>query len=114
MSNIKTILKERRVAQLEALNRYYATLVINYFFQVQKPGIDKPGKFWYNRTAQAATRMFSRAFREGNEIGWFLSHGVDYGVPLTLANDRKHDALTPIVKRFLGRYLNDAKRIFGG
>lgn len=113
-ANITKILTVKRVAQLEALNRYYATLAIEYFINVQKTGIGNPGKFWHNQTEQAAARMFARAFNEGNDFGWFIAHGVDYGVYLTLANDRRHDALTPIIKRFAGRYYRDCKKLFGG
>jgi hypothetical protein len=114
IANMANELFFRRVAMLEALNRYYAVQAINYFLSVQPPGIDIPGKFWDNKTAQAATRMFANSFREGNDYGWFISHGVDYGVYLELANDRKHQALWPIIKRFSSRYFADVKKIFGG
>jgi hypothetical protein len=113
IANIKSIYT-RRLAQLEALNRYYAALAINYFISVQKTGIGNPGKWWHNQTEQAAARMFTNAFKDGTDIGWYIAHGVDYGVWLTLANDRRHDALTPIIKRYAGRYFNDAKKLFGG
>lgn len=102
------------MAQIEALNRYYATLVLNYFQSVQKTGIGNPGKYWINQTEQAAARMFSSAFREGYELGFFMAHGVDYGLWLTLANDRRHDALTPIIHRYAGRYLNDVRKLMEG
>lgn len=113
-AKIKHILMVKRVAQVEALDRYYAVLVINYFISVQKTGIGNPGKYWHNQTEQAAARMFAKSFKEGNDMGFFLSHGVDYGLWLTLANDRRHDALTPIIKKFAGRYLSDVKKLFGG
>ena len=119
MSNAEVIAKMgnellvRPVAILEALNREYAVIAINYFLSVQPPGIDTSGKFWDNKTAQAATSMFSNAFREGKDYGWFISHGVKYGLYLELANDRKHQALWPIVKRFAGRYFSDVNKIFG-
>lgn len=99
---------------MEALDRYYASLAINYFLQVQRPGIDTDGKFWHNNTGQAAVRMFANAFNDGKSYGWFIAHGVDYGVYLTLANDRRNDALTPIIRKFASRYFNDAKKLFGG
>jgi len=58
--------------------------------------------------------MFARAFNEGKDYGWFIAHGVDYGVYLTLANDRRNDALTFIIRKFAGRYFNDVKKVFGG
>lgn len=113
-AKIREILLVKRVAQIEALSRYYATLVINYFLGLQKTGIGNPGRWWHNQTEQAAARMFSRSFKEGNELGFFLSHGVDYGLWLTLANDRRHDALTPIINRYAGRFLNDIKKLMEG
>ena len=89
-------------------------MAIQYFISVQKTGIGNPGKYWHNQTEQAAARVFAKAFRDGKDFGWFIAHGVDYGVYLTLANDRKHDGLTPIIKRYAGRYFNDVKKLFGG
>jgi len=114
IAKIKQIYLQRRLAALEALNRGYADIAINYFWSEQKTGINTPGRWWYNRTEQAAARMFGDTVRNKNEMGWRIVHGIDYGVWLTLANDRKHDALTAIINRFAGRYLNDVKRLFGG
>jgi hypothetical protein len=113
-ANIKKILLEKRVAALEALNRYYAALAINYFSAEQRTGIDTSGRWWDNKTTQAAARIFTGSIKDGNSLGWFIAHGIDYGVYLTLANDRRNDALTPIIRRFAGRYFNDVKKIFGG
>ena len=114
VANIRQILTVKRVAMLEALNRRYAAEVIGEFIKEQKTGINTQGKYWFNITEQAAARMFAKAFREGNNFGWFISHGVDYGVYLTLCNDRRHDALTPIIRKFASRYFADVKKIFGG
>jgi hypothetical protein len=81
---------------------------------VQKTGIDTPGKYWNNITEQAAARVFTNAFIGNYEYGWFIAHGIDYGVYLTLANNRRHDALWPIVKRYAGRYFADVKKLFEG
>lgn len=113
-ANIKKILTVKRVAQIEALNRLYAVLVLEDFQKDQKTGIGNPGKYWHNITEQAAGRMFAKDFKEGNTLGFYLSHAVDYGVWLTLCNDRRHDALTPIIRRFAGRYLKDVKKLFEG
>jgi hypothetical protein len=99
---------------LEAVNRYYATLAINYFISMQKTGIGNKGKYWVNQTEQAAARMFARSFNEGKNYGWFIAHGVDYGVYLTVCNDRKNDALTPVIKKYAGKYFIDLKKLFGG
>jgi len=114
MVNIRQALMERNAATLDALNREYAGHAIKYFIVFQKTGQNTQGRWWFNETEQAAARMFAKAFIEGKSYGWFISHGVKYGVYLTLCNDRKHDALTPIIRRFAWRYFKDVKKIFGG
>lgn len=109
--NIDKIIN-RRIASLEALNRYYAALVLQYFRSVQPPSIGQKGEFWENQTGQAALRVFSTAFREGYDMGFLIAHGVDYGVYLEYANNRQNAALWPIIKRFAGRYFQDVKRIW--
>jgi len=103
----------RKIAALEALNRFYAALAIKAFLNLQPPKIDSQGFYWFNQTSQAAVRMFARAFKDGMDYGWFIAHGVDYGVYLTLANDRRHDALLPIAKLFARMYFIDVKKLFG-
>lgn len=102
------------MAQLEALNRYYAIQALNYFRAEQPPAINRQGRFWFNRTGQAALRVFTGPIREGDILGWFIAHGVFYGLYLEKANDGRNAALLPIIKRFAGRYLNDVKRIYEG
>jgi hypothetical protein len=97
----------RRVAAIYALSLEYAAIALRYFRQVQSGG-----GFWQNRTSEALNRMFSNAFRDGNEIGWFMSHGVSYGVYLELANDRKHEAIRPTIQRFASRFINAVKRLY--
>lgn len=112
--NIKRILLTRKRAQLIAICYYYAAMALSYFQSVQPPKPDTQGKWWYNQTGQAALRVFTKIINKKNEVGWAIAHGVDYGVYLTLANDRKHDALLPIIKRFAGKFFNDVKRIMTG
>lgn len=106
VNNISNIY-ERRAAAVYALSLEYAAIALRYFRNVQSGN-----GFWINRTSEALNRMFSDAFREKNEIGWFMAHGVDYGVNLELANDRKHEAIRPIIQRFSGRYINAVKRLY--
>jgi hypothetical protein len=110
IQNISNIF-DIKLIQIEALNRYYAALVLNYFRSQQPPGIGTKGKYWSNQTGQAATRVFSDIFKEANKLGFFISHGVNYGVYLELANDRKYESLYPIIKKFSGRYFQDVRRI---
>ena len=111
-ATIKNIFLQKRIAQIEAIDRFYASLAINYFRQVQPPNIGRKGLFWHNQTAQAAIRVFANAFRENFDFGWLISHGVEYGIYLEKANDGAHAALWPIVKRFAGRYYKDIQKLY--
>jgi len=104
----------KRRAQLEALDQFYAVLGLNYFRSEQPPSINRQGRWWFNRTGQAALRVFTDTIRERDVMGWFIAHGVFYGIYLTLANDRQNDALLPVIKRFVGRYLKDVQKLFEG
>lgn len=98
---------ERRAAGVYALSLEYAAIALRYFRQVQSGG-----GFWTNRTSEALNRMFSNAFRSGNEVGWFMAHGVDYGVYLELANDRRNEAIRPTIQRFSGRFFQAVKGLY--
>jgi hypothetical protein len=111
--NIANIINVR-MFQIDALNRYYASLILNEFRKQQPPGILTSGEYWKNQTSQAAVRVFSDAFKESTKSGFFIAHGVEYGVYLELANNRRHAALFPLVKKYAGRYFQDVARIFAG
>lgn len=103
--NISKIYEQRRV-KLFALSLSYAGRAINMFRQRQSGD-----GYWNNQTFQAANRMFSNAFFDADKIGWFLSHGVQYGVYLELANDRQNEAIAPIIRELAPRFFEDAKKL---
>jgi hypothetical protein len=110
---IKTIY-ERRRAYLYALSLAYAGHAIRRF-RAQQPAVSgERGKYWTNRTAQAAARMFTRAFMDGDSVGWRMSHGVKYGVYLELANNRRGEAIRPIVEAFGLAMIAAAKKYYRG
>lgn len=113
-NNIRNIVLIKKRAQFEALNQGYAGIALEYLRSVQPPSINRKGLFWFNRTGQAALRLFTGTIREQDTMGWFAAHGVNYGPYLELANDKQNAALYPTIKRFAGRYLKDVKRIYGG
>lgn len=102
----------KRTISLYSLSLYYAGLAIRYFRQVQPAVPNSAGAFWHNRTAQAAARMFTNAELTKQFVSWFMAHGVEYGVYLELANDRKHEAIRKIIQRFAGRYFNDVRKLY--
>ena len=83
----------RNVIASIALCRYYSARALELFRRFQ--GFNG---FWNNQTANAYNGVFSNSFAEDNEIGFFIAHGVEYGVFLELANDRKHEALWPVIR----------------
>jgi hypothetical protein len=58
--------------------------------------------------------VFSNAFKDDNIIGWYIAHGVEYGVYLELANDGAHQALRPIVEEFMSPFFKDVKSLYVG
>ena len=103
-----------RKAQVYALAGFYAAEALLYFQNNQMNKVK--GKWWTNRTYQAAQRFFAKAFEEGNKnngsVGFFIAHGVEYGKDLTLKNNRAHDAMTPIIKKFAPKFLKDVQELY--
>lgn len=108
---IRSVYERKRMA-VYGISLEFAAMAWEYFMRQQPPRPNEPGNFWHNRTAQAAARVFFEAFMTGNSIGWGGAHGVDYGVYLELANDRKHESLRPIIQRYVGRYLLRIKELY--
>ena len=97
-----TSIYERRRKSVYALSLYYAAQSLQYFRLQQSNNA-----YWENQTGFARDLMFSNAYIEDNVVAWFMAHAVHYGVYLELANDRKHEAIRPIVQRFAGRFHKD-------
>lgn len=104
-NNITSIVQRKRAA-IFALCLYYAGLALNYFRAQQANGA-----YWANRTGQARDRVFSGPISENDVLGWFLAHGVRYGIYLELTNDGQNAALEPVVGIFAKQFLSDVKRI---
>lgn len=101
------LIYERRRAALYALCLRYAGAAINKFRADQRSG-----RFWSNRSGAARDLMFTDAFIEGDVIGWFMAHAVEYGPYLELANNGKNQAIRPIMAEFLKPFLNDVQKLF--
>ena len=99
--NIALIYEQRKV-KLYALSLDYAGRAIN------KARADKK---WTDQTGQAVDKMFAQAFIDGDEIGFFLAHGVFYGVYLELANDRKYEIIRPVIAELAPQFFKDAREI---
>lgn len=104
--NIRKIYLRRRAAAL-ALCEQYAARAMQLFNDQQKNE-----EFWENQIFQAKDSVFAESISEKNFIGFFLAHGKEYGVYLELKDDRKHEALRPIVSVLSKQFLEDLRKIF--
>lgn len=71
-------------------------------------------EFWDNQTKQALLRLFSDAFQEDDAVGFFLAHGVEYGIYLELANDRQNAILVPKITKYALKLKLFALELYGG
>lgn len=103
-----TKIYERKAAALYALSVAYAAEAIQIFRSRQRGGA-----YWENQTGDALALMFAKAFQTADSIGFFLAHGVSYGVYLELANDRRNMAILPIIIELWKPYADAVERIYG-
>jgi hypothetical protein len=120
--NLGAIFARKRAAVV-ALCLAYAGMILAEFRvqQMVGPGggswIDRyngrgAGRYWNNQTETAAKTVFADAFIDGEDIGFFIAHMMDYGVYLELANDRRHEALRPLIEQFYPRFKRDLQAIY--
>lgn len=107
-ANIHKIVDRKNLA-LTALCKYYAELVIQDFKSSQNSQ-----KYWMNQSNFAKDLMFAKNFFDpsDNSVGFFMSHGVKYGVYLELANDEKHAAIRPTIMKFLPQFKEEVKKLY--
>jgi hypothetical protein len=96
---------KRRQAAILAMCKYEAASALQEFQVNQPASPDTPGKYWFNRTAQAAARVFADGELTEDGARWFMAHGVLYGVYLELSNNRAHEALRPIIEARLKEFM---------
>lgn len=107
--NIASIYKRKKNA-LIARSYQYAGFALQIFRQNQPSGPGIKGKYWHNQTSIAADKVFSGVISESGVVGFFLAHNVDYGPSLELSNDRRNEALRPVVMSLEKRYTADVKK----
>lgn len=106
--NIRRIY-ETRIAQLYALALFYSAKALNDFRSKQAQDT-----YWNNQTFTAMDTVFSNAFRDANEVGWFIAHAVEYGPYLELANDGQNQALRPTLILFAQPFIDAARGLYQG
>ena len=98
----------QREAAAFALAQSFAIKAHNIFKTNQSAG-----KYWSNKTFNAFDRVFANAFHDSTGVGFFLAHGIEYGIYLELANDRKHKALKPIMSGLAISFIRRLKNMYG-
>ncbi len=106
------VIYEARKAQVLALAHIYAKKCLEEFLREQQTGAGVIGKYWYNRTANASDTMFSDAYSEDNVVAWFMSHYMFYGVYLEICNDRKYEAIRPLVEKWGTEFILAVKGLY--
>ena len=104
-TNIRGVYGRRRIALLTLCFQYAGKAL--QMFRVRQRG----RAFWNNQSYTAMDTVFSNPYITTDVVGFFISHLVKYGVYLELANNRKHEALWPIVKELEDEFLEKVERI---
>lgn len=105
--NIKAIYDRKRAAVV-ALCNFYATKAVKIFNDNQKNSA-----YWNNQTFQAKNNVFGGDIDEKDFVGFFLAHGKEYGIYLELSDDRKNEALRPIINSLWADFKKDLQEIYG-
>ena len=103
-----------REAAILALARAHLGEALRIFRSNQGLEQGAVGVYWTNRTSEAARAVFGETYQTKTEIGWFLAHGVKYGIYLELANNRQNEMLRPTVEYFGNKFIASVQRIMEG
>lgn len=98
---------DRRRAAVYAKSLQYAAKALNYFRQQQANN-----KYWDNRTGTARDTMFAKAAFDDGDIVWFMSHWVQYGIYLELANDGKHESIRPVINKYAPQFEKEIRELY--
>jgi hypothetical protein len=90
---------------LEALALATLGAALEHFHQVQPPGQGRTGRFWTNQTGDTESRVFGEAFATDEAVGFFLAHGVEWGIYLEKANNRQNEMLRPLIEIYGNAYI---------
>jgi len=72
----------------------------------------KSEKLWKQHTGDATGHLKGGMYWQSiDELMIYIAHGMDYGVYLELAHDRKYQILEETVNKFKDRFYNAVKKI---
>jgi hypothetical protein len=95
----------RLKASLEALALAHLGAMLAHFHSVQPGQQGKTGRFWTNQTGQTAARVFGEVFTDDKSVGFFMAHGVEWGIYLEKANNRQNESLRPMIEIYGNSYI---------
>ena len=113
MADVPTVKKNiseiylRRRAALFALAGNNALEALLLFKRAQAQNT-----FWKNESNDAMNTMFTKPIQRGNIIGFRMAHFMLYGLYLELANDRRHEAIRPIISIQAKIFFKQAKELY--
>jgi hypothetical protein len=103
--SIKDHYGPRFKASLEAMALAHLGAALDHFARVQRTGPGNPGRFWNNQTGQTAERVFGESFKDDKSVGFFMAHGVKWGIYLEIANNRQNESLRPLIEIYGNSYI---------
>jgi hypothetical protein len=102
-----TSIYDRRKAAIYALALRYAAMAINEFRDRQGTG-----EFWTNQTTTALKTMFTKAFIDGDAVGFLMAHAVEYGPYLELANNGQNQSIIHIMGKYAPMFIDAVKKLY--
>lgn len=73
-----------RESEAYQIARRYAAMIMADFYEIQTSvGLQAQGEFWTNRSGRAANAWYAKAYRVGQNVGFYASHGVNVRDPKT-------------------------------
>jgi hypothetical protein len=85
--------------------------MLDHFHQVQPSGHGRTGRFWTNQTGDTESRVFGEVILTDGAIGFFLAHGVEWGIYLELANNRQNESLRPLIEIYGNMYIIAVRKL---
>ena len=104
-TNIKGVFGRRRTALLALCIQYSAKAL--QLFRVRQ----RANGYWNNQTFTAMNTVYGNPYITEDVVGFFLSHLQEYGIYLELANNRKHEALWPIIRELESEFIEKVQRL---
>lgn len=77
-------------------------------------GKAQQGRIWTDRTAQARQRIKGYCVKSDKGVRIYLAHGVDYGIYLEFAHEKKYAIIYPTLRREAPKIIQGCVKLIGG